>query len=190
MTKFYTIGVLGLQGCVSPHKPHIEAMGDCFKIVKTKKDIDEVDALILPGGESTTMLRLINTFNLKKNLETFFRYRPVWGICAGAILMARDVTNPPQESFDLLNITAERNAYGRQLESIQQVIDGYPVSYIRAPRLSCSDPEVTIHAWRGDDPVWLEKKNYMATTFHPEMTLEFPSPMHMKFREIIREAIQ
>ncbi len=183
----FTIGVLALQGCVYPHRPHIEAMGDAFKAVKTEQDLKQVDGLILPGGESTTMLKLINAFKLKDVLVEYFKDHPVWGICAGTILMAKTVTNPEQDSFGLINMDVERNSYGRQLESTHYKIEGYPVSFIRAPRISCNTPDIHVHARRDDDPVWIEYDHYMATTFHPEMTLQFPSPMHTAFHNLIAD---
>ena len=115
--KPFTIGILALQGCIDPHRPHVEALDIKFKEVKTAKHLEEVDAYILPGGESTTMLRLIKIFGLKEILAMEFAKKPVWGICAGAILMASKVTNPKQESFSLLDFEIEHNSYGGQLQS-------------------------------------------------------------------------
>lgn len=181
------IGVLALQGCVTPHQPHIEAAGAMFTAVKTPAQMQEIDGIILPGGESTTMLKLINRLELKDGLASLFARIPVWGICAGAILMAQDVENPAQDSFGLLPVQATRNAYGRQLDSIYQDIDGYTVSYIRAPKLTPLDRSVEIVAEREGDAVWLRRGPYMSTTFHPEMTLSFPSPMHISFIDMVKE---
>ena len=157
------IGCLALQGCVERHRPHIEAAGARFSAVKTAKQFDEIDAFILPGGESTTMLKLIDRFNLWDVLTEQFAQKPVWGICAGSILMAEkvlvqknkhpDESQDPeinsldpgsslgcskenwstQKSFGLLPITVKRNGYGRQLDSHNVNINGYEVSLIRAP---------------------------------------------------------
>lgn len=177
------IGVLALQGCVQPHRPHIEAAGAAFLPVKTPADFEKADAFILPGGESTTMLKLIGAFGLWEPLREQFAKKPVWGICAGAILMAETVENPAQKSFGLLPMSVTRNAYGRQLDSLQMEIGHYPVSFIRAPVIESVGDDVEILARREGKPVWVRKGPYMASTFHPELTLDFPSPMHRVFIE-------
>lgn len=179
------IGVLALQGAVMPHKAHIEACGAEFLAAKTAEQISAVDALILPGGESTTMLKLIDRFDLEDVLKEAFATKPVWGVCAGVILIAKTVLNPAQKSFGLLDITVERNGYGRQLESRIEEIDSYPVSYIRAPIISQVSDDMTIKAYRDGLPVWIQKDHIMATTFHPELTLKTPSPMHKIFADLI-----
>lgn len=183
MTK--TIGVLSLQGCVQPHQLHIEALGAEFRPVKTARDFGAVDAFILPGGESTTMLKLIDAFHLWDVLQESFLQKPVWGICAGAILMAQTVLNPAQKSFGLLPVTIERNAYGRQLDSIQQDILDYPVTFIRAPRIGDVAADVQVLAMRDSVPVWVRRGMYMATSFHPELTPVYPSPMHRYFLDMV-----
>ncbi len=174
------IGVLALQGAVMPHQPHIEAAGGEFRAVKKAEQFDEVDAFILPGGESTTMLKLIETFGLWESLERNFKAKPVWGICAGSILLAQKVTDPEQKSFGILPITVQRNGYGSQLDSHQLVIDGYPMSHIRAPIITDSG-KLEVLAEHGGHPVWVRDGKNMATTFHPELTLAFPSPVHKAF---------
>lgn len=181
------IGVLALQGAVEPHRKHIEAAGGEFRAVKTPEQFETVDAFILPGGESTTMLKLIDTFDLWDALAAQFKAKPVWGICAGSILIAENVTSPAQKSFGLLPITVERNAYGRQLESHHVDINGYDVSLIRAPVISKVGEGVAVKATHEGKPVWVEKGRYMATTFHPELTLDYPSPMHREFVNLVRE---
>lgn len=181
------IGVLALQGCVTPHRPHLESLGATHVEVRSRKDLEQVDGLILPGGESTTLLKLIDTFGLEDSLRTTFARVPVWGICAGAILLAREVRSPVQRSFGVLPIGVDRNAYGRQLDSFNCVIAGYPVSFIRAPRIFSIEKGVTVLARHGNDPVWLQAGTAMATTFHPELTEEFPSPMHRQFLDLVRK---
>lgn len=178
------IGVLALQGAVQPHKPHIEAAGAEFRAVKTAAQFDEVDAFILPGGESTTMLKLIDTFGLWDSLEKNFKEKPVWGICAGCILLAQTVTSPAQKSFGILPITVQRNAYGRQLDSHYAEIDGYKMSYIRAPIITDAGP-TEILATHENTPVWIRQGKNMATTFHPELTMSYPSPVHKAFIESV-----
>jgi 5'-phosphate synthase pdxT subunit len=202
--------VLALQGCVDPHRPHLEAAGAVFRPVRTAADLDGIDACLLPGGESTTMLRLIGVFGLEPALRAAFARMPVWGVCAGAILMASRVRHPDQAGFGLLDMTVERNAYGRQLDSVQAEVDGYPVSFIRSPRIAAvRDPAAAVLARRdaalerwhpaapgpsatrapadgSGDPTWVTTPQYMATTFHPELTLSFPSPMHCSFAALTR----
>jgi len=199
------IGCFALQGAVEVHRPHIEACGAEFLSVKTPARFDEVDGFILPGGESTTMLRLIETFNLWDSLVENFAKKPVWGICAGTILMAekvlvndnlssRDHTggqSETQKSFGLLPITVLRNGYGTQLESVHTDIDNYTVSFIRAPIIKEAGDVDVLASYNGD-PIWVQgkgdKANYMASTFHPELTMKFPSPMHKKFVELVRRS--
>lgn len=180
------IGVLALQGAVELHRPHIEAAGGVYKPVKTPEEFAAVDAFILPGGESTTMLKLIDRFNLWDILAAEFAKKPVWGICAGSILLARDVTNPQQKSFGVLPIAVERNGYGRQLESHYEMIEGFEVSFIRAPIIIAADRDVEVLAQQNGKPVWVQKGHAMASTFHPELTRIFPSPMHRKFIEMVQ----
>lgn len=226
MISSLKIGVLALQGAVDLHRPHIEACGAAFAAVKTPAQFETVDAFILPGGESTTMLKLIENFKLWDVLAEQFAQKPVWGICAGAILMAEKSfrtdnlssrqdskeSSQTQKSFGLLPISVRRNGYGTQLESHMVEIENYPVSFIRAPVIvspsPCSrsrahlplpegrgkakgeSPEqgegLKILAVHNDDPVWVQKGQYMASTFHPELTLDFPSPMHKAFIEDVR----
>ena len=179
------IGVLALQGAVEPHRPHLEAAGASFSAVKTPEQFGAVDAFILPGGESTTMLKLIENFDLWDELAAQFRAKPVWGICAGSILLAEKVLNPAQKSFGLLPITVERNGYGRQLDSHHGEVSGYPVSFIRAPVITDAGRSEILASHEGK-PVWIQNGQYMATTFHPELTLDFPSPMHNAFLEMVQ----
>ncbi len=195
MSKTPIIGCLALQGAVELHRPHIEGLGAEFRAVKTPAQFDEVDAFILPGGESTTMLKLIERFDLWNTLAAQFKAKPVWGICAGSILMADKVhysfervenqNGEVQKSFGLLDMTVERNGYGRQLESHGAKIDGYEVSFIRAPIIKDLSKDIDVIASHDGDPVWVRYGRYMATTFHPELTLDHPSPMHQAFVDLV-----
>ena len=190
MTKRPTIGCLALQGCVERHRPHIEAAFADFTPVKTVKEFEAVDAFILPGGESTTMLKLIERFELWDALKEQFARKPVWGICAGSILMAEHVENPEQKSFGIMPYTAIRNGYGRQLESEIIDIDGYDVSFIRAPVLTKPADDLEILNTRDGEPTWIRNGKNMVTTFHPELTFTFPSPMHAMFVNIVKEHLK
>lgn len=200
MEKRLTIGVLALQGAVEPHKAHIEAAGGQFLAVKTPKHFEQVDAFILPGGESTTMLKLIERFDLWNALSEQFAQKPVWGICAGCILIAKhvhyshkrvkDQNGHVQKSFGLLPMTVERNGYGRQVDSHQIDVNGYTTSFIRAPIISAVQDDVEVLASHRDSPVWVARGQYMATTFHPELTLDHPSPMHEVFINLVNEDLK
>jgi 5'-phosphate synthase pdxT subunit len=150
--------------------------------VRTEAQLDKVDALVIPGGESTTMLKLLRLENLLDPLRSFAGRRPIFGTCAGAILMASEVTGPYQESLNLMDITVERNAYGRQLESrvvtIQPEIEferrtrggELETVFIRAPIIRCAGDGVRVLARYQGDPVLVEQGRHMAATFHPELS--------------------
>ena len=184
MTSKPLIGVLALQGAVDLHQPHIEGAGGEFLRVKTAADFDRVDGFILPGGESTTMLKLIDTFGLWDSLAENFAQKPVWGICAGTILIAETVLEPTQKSFGLLPITVQRNGYGTQSDSHDVSIDGYAVSFIRAPIITGVANDVEVLHTHKDNAAWVKKDNYIASAFHPEINLDAPSPMHRTFLEL------
>ncbi len=172
---------MALQGCVEPHRAHVEAAGARLLAVKTAAEIAAADALILPGGESTTMLRLLRVFGLWDALASAVREKPVWGVCAGAILLAQRVENPTQDSLGVLPMTAIRNAYGRQRESHRAQVAGHPVAFIRAPKFADLGPGVEVLARAGAEPVWVRHGNAMATAFHPELSGPMPSPVHRAF---------
>jgi len=177
------IGVLALQGAFELHKRHIEALGAIYVPVVSNQNFEKLDGLIIPGGESGTMLKLINIVNIHQTLNDFLHTKPIWGICAGAILLAKSVQNPTQESFGILDFEITRNAYGRQLESFQEKIDDYEVSYIRAPKISKVGDNISVIKEREGSATWLESNKIMITTFHPETNLSTPSPWHRRFIE-------
>ncbi|HAZ14570.1 MAG: hypothetical protein A2X86_15675 [Bdellovibrionales bacterium GWA2_49_15] len=175
------IGVLALQGAIKLHQAHLEALGAKYIEVTGEKHLKEIDGLILPGGESSVMLKLVDIVGLGTELKAFAKSKPVWGICAGAILMARSVSCPIQPSYNVIDISIQRNAYGRQLESTEQIIDGYYVSFIRAPRILMVGKNVSVMKNLNNDPIWVESGNLMVTTFHPEINNATPSPWHIHF---------
>lgn len=179
-----TIGVLALQGSFRLHKAHVEAAGGNYVEITEPKDLNGIDGLILPGGESGVMLKLIREFNMDEPLARFLECKPCWGICAGAILMAKTVLNPNQKSFGAMNFTIERNAYGRQLESLEGIIQGYKVSYIRAPKIIEVGTGINILSKHGNNPSWIEEGQKIVTTFHPETNLMMPSPWHTRLIRI------
>jgi pyridoxal 5'-phosphate synthase pdxT subunit len=179
------IGVLALQGDFDAHRIAVERAGGRAVEVRTAKELDACDGLIVPGGESTTMLKLLDIENLTEPLRQFAALKPVFGTCAGAILLAHSVTNPPQPSLDLIDIDVERNAYGRQIDSRVAQVDAagqkMEAVFIRAPKILRVGPGGTILAAYNGDPVWVEQGRHMVTTFHPELTPD--SRVHQRFLE-------
>src|SRR5579864_2937262 len=157
--KPLTIGVLALQGAYEAHAKTLRALGATPRLVRLPADLDGIDGLIMPGGESTTMLKFLEHHNFFDTLKTFVRTTPTFGTCAGAILLAKDVENPAQKSLAALDITVERNAYGRQIDSTilaaPTKLEGGPLEmvFIRAPRITHTGPQVEILATRDNFPV-------------------------------------
>ncbi len=182
-----TIGVLAIQGGFSLHKNHIEALSSRYLAVEKVSQLNDIDGLILPGGESGAMLRLLEHLHFQDPLSKFLKQKPSWGICAGAILLAKKVTNPVQKSYGAISMTIERNGYGRQNESSIQVLNNYEVSFIRAPIISSVSSTTKILASLENSPVWVEEDLSMATTFHAETNLNTPSPWHSYFFQKIQQ---
>ena len=167
------VGVLALQGGYAAHLEAIRTLGLEACEVRNAEDLDTLDGLILPGGESTTQLKLIHRFELATSLSAFIASgRPVFATCAGMILSATKVTHPEQASFGWLDIDVERNGWGRQLDSFEAFADGtdLPLCFIRAPRITRVGPDVEIVATFHGEPVMVRQGNLTAATFHPEMT--------------------
>lgn len=178
-----TVGVLALQGDFDAHRKAIERAGGRGVEVRTAKDLDAVDGLVIPGGESTTMLKLLEIEGLFEPLREFGAKKPVFGTCAGAILLASEVLNPNQPSLGLLDLTVERNAYGRQIDSrIAKIeVNGQPTEavFIRAPVVRRAGPHAKVLATYLDTPVLLEQGHHMVATFHPELGSD--SRIHKNF---------
>jgi 5'-phosphate synthase pdxT subunit len=175
------IGILAVQGDFELHAKMLERLGAAWKLVKRPEDLTGVAALIMPGGESTTMLKFFAEEGLGPAVKDFAaaQGRPIFGTCAGAILLASEVLNPPQEHLGLLDITIERNAYGRQIDSsVQQgdcpAISSMPVEmvFIRAPIIRRVGEGVRVLGRAGGLPVLVEQGNILAATFHPELTTD------------------
>ncbi len=181
------VGILALQGDFDAHRRAIERAGGEAVEVRTAEDLDAVDGLVIPGGESTTMLKLLEIENLFKPLQDFGAHKPIFGTCAGAILLASEVLNPPQPSLALLDLTVERNAYGRQIDSrIAQIqVAGRPMEavFIRAPVIRRIGPDAHVLATYLDTPVLIEQGRHMVATFHPELGSD--SGIHKHFIEKI-----
>ncbi|MEZ4815627.1 MAG: pyridoxal 5'-phosphate synthase glutaminase subunit PdxT [Bdellovibrionota bacterium] len=175
------VGILAVQGCVEPHRKHVEALGAELVEVRRSEEFKSIDALILPGGESTTMLKLIEHFGIWEDLLKSSKKIPFWGICAGSILMAKKVANPTQKSLGILDIDIQRNGYGRQLDSLEVAIQNYKVAFIRAPILTRVGKSCEVLADFEKKPVWVKQGRHMLTTFHSELNPQVPSPFHRAF---------
>jgi 5'-phosphate synthase pdxT subunit len=172
------VGILALQGDFALHAKMLERIGAPWKLVKYASELAEVRGLILPGGESTTMLKFFSQEGMGAAIQEFAAAgKPVFGTCAGAILLAREVLNPPQERLALLDISIERNAYGRQVDSSLRLgecpgLAERPVEmvFIRAPIIRRVGEGVRVLGRSDGLPVLVEQGNILAATFHPELT--------------------
>lgn len=175
-TKTPIIGVLALQGDYESHARALEQVGAEPRMVRTAAELAKVDGLIIPGGESTTFLKLLEREGFFAPLQQFARTRPTFGTCAGCILLAKHVANPTQQSLGALDATVERNAYGRQIDSeivtAATSLPGGPLEmvFIRAPRLTELGDAIEVLAMRDGSPVLVRQKNILAATFHPELS--------------------
>ena len=172
------IGVLALQGDFEAHQRAFDEIGASTRQVRTAADLAAVDALVLPGGESTTMLKLLGIESLTEPLRRFGEAKPIFATCAGAILLAREVSHPAQHSLGLVDIGVERNAYGRQVHSAVARIgleDGagdMEAVFIRAPVIRRCGPDVKVLARHQGDPVLVESGRHLVATFHPELSAD------------------
>jgi len=172
------VGILALQGDFALHAKMLERIGAPWKLVKYASELAEVRGLILPGGESTTMLKFFSQEGMGAAIQEFAAAgKPVFGTCAGAILLAKEVLNPPQERLALLDISIERNAYGRQVDSSLRLgecpgLAERPVEmvFIRAPIIRRVGEGVRVLGRSDGLPVLVEQGNILAATFHPELT--------------------
>lgn len=205
------IGVLALQGDFALHGQALARAGGASRgrstdegpppvdiesvEVRKPEDLADLDGLIIPGGESTTLLKLMAEWDFVPTIEKFHAAgKPIFGTCAGLIVLARDVENPRQFSLGLIDLSVERNAYGRQRESFEARgearLDGRPTEiemvFIRAPRIRRLGASVETLARHGDDPVLARQGDVLVATFHPELT-DNPA-VHRYFCEIVRRA--
>jgi pyridoxal 5'-phosphate synthase pdxT subunit len=184
------IGVLAIQGDYAAHAVALEDAGAEPVEIRNPEEIDGLDGLILPGGESTTVLKFLERRDFFGALGEFVRTRPVFGTCAGAILLAREVRHPAQRSLGALDAVVERNAYGRQIDStiltVPSSLSGEPLEmvFIRAPRIVETGPEVEILARREGFPVLVRQGTLMAATFHPELSTD--RRIHRLFVETVK----
>ena len=184
------VGVLALQGDFEAHEKALRRVGAEPVEVRTAQQLGDIDALVIPGGESTTMLKLLASEGMLQPLREFGGTHPVFGTCAGAILVASEVTNPAQESLGLMDIGVERNGYGRQLDSriahlTGEGLDGdLEAVFIRAPVIRRVGKNAKVLARYDGDPVLVEQGRHLVATFHPELTSD--PRVHKLFLEKVR----
>ena len=189
MPDSLTIGVLALQGAYEAHVQTLRLLGAIPKLIRTPEDLDGIDGLIMPGGESTTFLKHLERAGFYDALNAFVHSRPVFGTCAGCILLAKEVSNPHQPSFGVLDIAVERNAYGRQIDSTILTADtalpGGPLEmvFIRAPRITQTGPGVETLATRDGHATLVRAGHLMAATFHPELSHD--TRVHHLFLDLV-----
>jgi pyridoxal 5'-phosphate synthase pdxT subunit len=180
------IGVLALQGDFDAHRRRLEELGAVVVLVKRPEQLDQIDGLVIPGGESGTFIKLLGEAGFEK-LKEFVHVKPTFGTCAGAILLANEVENPKQSTLGALDIRIRRNAYGRQIDSsIREGRSGdepLEMVFIRAPRIERVGPGVEILATEGSDPVVVRQGTVMAATFHPELSDD--TRVHRAFLEMV-----
>ena len=172
-----TVGVLALQGDFEAHQRALKGVGADAVQVRTPEELARVQGLIIPGGESSTMLKLLDETGMMQPLRDFAAEQPVFGTCAGAILVAKEVSNPVQDVLGVMDIGVERNAYGRQLDS--RIVNLKPEGmaggdleavFIRAPIIRRVGDGAKVLARYNGDPVLVEQGRHLAATFHPELT--------------------
>jgi 5'-phosphate synthase pdxT subunit len=190
------IGVLALQGDFDAHRRRLEELGAEVVLVRKPEQLDAIDGLVIPGGESGTFLKLLGEQGFAK-LREFVSAKPTFGTCAGAILLATEVENPTQKGLGALDIRIRRNAYGRQIDSsirsgrfvsTKSSDDPLEMVFIRAPKIERIGPGVEVIATEGADPVAVRQGRVMAATFHPELSDD--TRVHQAFLDLITNGKQ
>ena len=180
------IGVLALQGDFDAHRRRLEELGAEVLLVKKPEQLDDIAGLVIPGGESSTFLKLLGEEGFAK-LKEFVRAKPSFGTCAGAILLANEVENPKQAGLGALDITIRRNACGRQVDSSiregQFLNDPIEMVFIRAPKIERVGQGIEVVATEGRDPVMVRKGKTLAATFHPELSDD--ARIHRYFLDLV-----
>jgi 5'-phosphate synthase pdxT subunit len=190
-TKLPRIGVLAIQGNFAAHAEALKEAGAEAVEIRNPEELVGIDGLIIPGGESTTMLKFLERRKFFETLKEFAHNRPTFGTCAGAILLAREVRHPAQKSLGALDAVVERNAYGRQIDSSIETapssLPGDPLEmvFIRAPRIVEAGPGVEVLARRDGFPVLVRQGKLMAATFHPELSQD--RRVHRQFVQMTAE---
>jgi len=183
------IGVLAIQGDYDAHKAVLERLGAEVALVRKPEQLDSIDAIVIPGGESSTFLNFLVERGFLEKLREFVSTKPTFGTCAGAILLAKEVENPPQQSLGALDIRIRRNAYGRQIDSsIRQAQtrlgdDPLEMVFIRAPKITATGKNVEVLALEHGDPVLVRQGKIMAASFHPELSND--TRVHQEFLKLV-----
>ena len=191
MSKCPQIGVLALQGAYDIHADRLNELGAITRFIRTPDQLAFLNGLVIPGGESTTFLKHLERAGFYDVLNDFVHSKPTFGTCAGTILLAKDVDNPPQRSFAALDIAVERNAYGRQNDSTiltaETSLPGGPMEmvFIRAPRISRVGEGIEVLATREGNATLVRKGKLLAATFHPELSDDIR--VHQLFLDMVRE---
>ena len=185
------IGVLSFQGDFQAHVRALAEAGAEAVEVRTRDQLVACDGLIVPGGESTTLLKFLEFDGFTEPLLDFGSKRPIFGTCAGAILLAKEVENPAQHSLGLLDIRIRRNAYGRQVDSHTDLCQSevlqpaaFEAVFIRAPIITRAGEAVRVLARSGPDPIWVRDGIHWAATFHPELSAD--RRIHRMFVDAVR----
>jgi len=191
------IGVLALQGDFDAHRRRLEELGADVVLVRKPEQLDEVDGLVIPGGESTTFLKLLGEKGFQQ-LKNFVLSKPTFGTCAGCIMLATEVENPKQVGLGAMDMTVRRNAYGRQIDSFIEPVPVAPdleqgegpleMVFIRAPKIERIGTEVEVLARQGGDPVLVRQGRTMAATFHPELSDD--TRVHAYFLRLVRNGVK
>jgi pyridoxal 5'-phosphate synthase pdxT subunit len=181
------IGVLAIQGDFDAHKTRLEELGADVVLIRKPEQLDDIDGLVIPGGESGAFLKILGEPGVAK-LKDFVRLKPTFGTCAGAIMLAKEVTNPDQPGLGAVDMRIRRNAYGRQIDSSIRTgkFGESPLEmvFIRAPRIEQMGPDVEVIATEGNDPVAVRQGRAMAVTFHPELSQD--RRVHQAFLDMVR----
>lgn len=184
------IGVLAIQGDYEAHKARLEQLGAEVTLVRKPEQLDGLDGIVIPGGESSTFLNFLTERGFLEKLRDFVSTKPTFGTCAGAILLATNVENPPQASLNALDIRIRRNAYGRQIDSsireARTTLGDKPLEmvFIRAPRIVSTGQKVEVLATENGDPVLVRQGKIMAATFHPELSED--TRVHQEFLKLVK----
>lgn len=193
--KTLTIGVLALQGDFAKHMEMLTSLGAIVKEVRKLDDLEGCDGLIIPGGESTVMMRQIDFIQMREALVDFAKQKPVFGTCAGLILMSKQIKESPMKPMGLLDIMIERNAFGRQIDSFQAFVEvslelehkklckGF---FIRAPRIRKTDESVKVLGLYENEPVLVQQGHHLGASFHPELTSD--PTIHEYFLKIVQDS--
>jgi 5'-phosphate synthase pdxT subunit len=184
------IGVLAIQGDYEAHKVRLEQLGAKVTLVRKPEQLDTIDGIIIPGGESSTFLNFLAERGFLEKLRNFVRTKPTFGTCAGAILLANKVENPPQQSLHAMDISIRRNAYGRQIDSsireARTKLGDKPLEmvFIRAPKIVRTGKGIEVLATADGDPVLVRQGKTMAATFHPELSED--TRVHQEFMKMVK----